>query len=95
MPQDFSQAFPDTMGDFEDVLAYLKPGPDEHVVASFPVIFPDDTEMRWDEQKRFLNDLVADKAIRGLIFAVVPGAADASEAIKTFYDTLITDRSDI
>lgn len=84
MPQEFSQKFPDTMDDFEDVLAYLKPGPDEHVVASFPVIFPESVEIRWDEQNRFLNDPVEDKAIRGLVFAVVPGAVDAQEAMKAF-----------
>jgi hypothetical protein len=86
MSQEFSEAFPDTMGDFEDVLAYLKPGPDEHVVASFPVIFPDDTTPR-------LASYPNQGQIRGIIFAIVPGAKDHAEAMRTFLDELIASRS--
>lgn len=88
MPQEFSQRFPDTMGDFQAVVDYLAPGPDEHVVASFPVFDADPSP----NNPNFYPGPYTGKT-RGIVFAIVPGAKDHAEALRTFLDELFEARS--
>jgi hypothetical protein len=58
------------------------------VITTFPVFFPDDTEMRYDENQRCLNDPNEEGAMHGIVFAVVPGEGSASERMCRFLISL-------
>jgi hypothetical protein len=52
------------------------------VITSFPVFFPEDTEITRDEHGRYTNS--TEGVMRGIVFAVVPGDGSANERMRQF-----------